>query len=90
MKANVWITGVGVATSLGNSYSELTDSLLKGHCGIDRIKRFDAGDHPSQIGAELAEIPCPPEFSAEEFAELSRQEQTSLWCFASALRDAGW
>ncbi len=89
MRPQVWITGVGVATSLGFTYSELADNLLAGQSGIGLIRRFDVSEHPSQIGAELNEIPCPAGWCVEEFTALTRQEQTSLWCSISALQDAG-
>lgn len=86
----VWITGVGTATPLGCSYSEVGDSLLAGRSGVRSVRGFDATEHPSQVAGQLDTVPCPPEFAPEEFARLERLEQLSLWCCSAALRDSGW
>jgi 3-oxoacyl-[acyl-carrier-protein] synthase II len=84
------ITGVGVATSLGHDYATLADNLLAGRSGVAAITGFDVKDHPSQIGGQVLNVPCPPGFDSGEFGRLHRLEQLMLWCCAQALRDAGW
>src|SRR5208283_665069 len=45
----VWITGTGIATPLGDSYPAVADNLLAGRSGVRRVTRFDVSEHPSQI-----------------------------------------
>jgi 3-oxoacyl-[acyl-carrier-protein] synthase II len=81
---------VGAATPLGNTYQTIAENLLAGRSGIRAIRSFDASQHPSQIGGQVEHVPCPDGWDAHEFARLHRLEQLTLWCCASALRDAGW
>jgi 3-oxoacyl-[acyl-carrier-protein] synthase II len=98
----VWITGVGTATPLGNTYPEFASRLLAGESGVSTVAGFDVTEHPSQIAGQVKDIPCPPEFADpaslreftpgehKTFQELHPIEQLVLWCCTSALRDAGW
>jgi 3-oxoacyl-[acyl-carrier-protein] synthase II len=85
----VWITGVGVASPLGNTYPEVAESLLAGRSGVRALSRFDTTEHPSRIGGEVELVPCPAGFTIAEFSRLHRLDQLALWCSAAALRDAG-
>jgi 3-oxoacyl-[acyl-carrier-protein] synthase II len=86
----IWITGVGAATPLGDTYQEFAERLLAGHSGIRRITQFPVDEHPAQIGASLPAIRCPDGIDARWFAQRSQVDQTNLWCAAMALKDAGW
>ena len=86
----VWITGVGTATPLGNTYARFADQLLAGRSGIDRVQGFNVSEHPSQIAGQLREVPCPPGISPEDFYRLHRLEQLMRWCCIAALRDSDW
>src|SRR5262245_46558774 len=86
----VWITGVGAATPLGNSYGSIADNLLEGHSGVRIVTGFNAAEHPSQIAGQMTSVPCPQDWQAEEFNQRNRLEQLILWCCTSALRDSGW
>jgi 3-oxoacyl-[acyl-carrier-protein] synthase II len=86
----VYITGVGAVTPIGASYAQIAESLLSGKSGVRRVRDFPVQDHLSQIGATLDEIPNPPAWSPRDFARLTRLDQATLWCCASALRDAGF
>jgi 3-oxoacyl-[acyl-carrier-protein] synthase II len=86
----VWITGVGTATPLGNSYGEFADRLLAGHSGVVRVGGFDVNDHPSQIAGQVREVPRPPWSEPAEFVRLAPTERLMRWCCDAALRDSGW
>jgi 3-oxoacyl-[acyl-carrier-protein] synthase II len=86
----VWITGVGVATSLGLTYPELARNLMAGRSGVRRVTEFDPIDQPSQIAACLGPIPSPEGWDPGEFARLGSWEQVLIWTSVNALRDAGW
>jgi len=54
----VVITGLGVATFLGFSVSELWDALLAGRSGISRITSFDPEGYASQVAGEIKDFDC--------------------------------
>ena len=86
----VWITGVGAVTPLGHSYDVIADNLLEGRSGINSVTGFDTSQHPSQIGAQVHRVPCPPEWDETNFGRLLKLEQTIAWCCSTGLRDSGW
>jgi 3-oxoacyl-[acyl-carrier-protein] synthase II len=86
----VWITGVGAATPVGNSYDAIAGHLLAGKSGVRAVESFDVAQHPSQIAGQLNGIPCPACLTPEEFAQTQALEQLVLWCGDAALRDSGW
>jgi 3-oxoacyl-[acyl-carrier-protein] synthase II len=86
----VWITGVGAATPLGNTFDSIADNLLAGRSGVAAIEEFPVADHPSQIAGRIQEVPCPAGWEVAAFRRRRPIEQLVLWCCAEALRDAGW
>ena len=84
----VWITGVGLTTSLGHGYDDFAASLLAGRSGIHRVERFNVDEHPCRIAGLAGEIPCPDGDDEAQFASLLRLEQIALWCGRSALNNA--
>ena len=84
----VWITGVGLTTSLGHDYGEFAANLLAGHSGIQRVERFNVEEHPCRIAGLAGEIPCPKGDDEAQFASLLRLEQMAHWCGRSALTNA--
>jgi 3-oxoacyl-[acyl-carrier-protein] synthase II len=86
----VWITGVGAATPLGNSYAAIADNLLAGRSGIRTVSTFDVNSHPSKIAGWIEAVPVPPGWDADSFLRLDRRQKLTLWCCVTALRDAGW
>jgi 3-oxoacyl-[acyl-carrier-protein] synthase II len=86
----VWITGVGVATSLGCDLVSLEEGLLAGKSGVTAVTSFPTTDYPSRIAATLERVPCPSSQEPTAFRDLPRIEQVVLWCVEAALRDAGW
>jgi 3-oxoacyl-[acyl-carrier-protein] synthase II len=86
----VWITGVGAATPLGNTFDAIADGLLAGRSGVRTVTSFNVADHPSQIAGQIGAIPCPRGLEPEAFARLYPLEKLIRWCCCAALRDAGW
>ena len=84
----VWITGVGLTTSLGHRYDEFADNLLAGRSGIQRVERFNVDEHPSQIAGLAGDILCPEGDDESQFASLLRLEQMAHWCGRTALSHA--
>ncbi len=91
MKAGppVWITGVGLTTTLGSDPLTLEENLLAGRSGIAQVNAFPTDDYPSRIAARIARVPCPPGQDPAAFGAWPRLEQAACWCVESALRDAG-
>jgi 3-oxoacyl-[acyl-carrier-protein] synthase II len=86
----VWITGVGAATPLGNDFDSIASGLLEGRSGVAPVHDFSVADHPSQVAGLVDSIPCPPSQAPAEFARRAPLERLVLWCCEAALRDSGW
>jgi 3-oxoacyl-[acyl-carrier-protein] synthase II len=86
----IGITGVGALTPLGHTYADIAERLLAGESGVGNVTSFDAHDHPSKIGANIGDVPCPIRWNQDDFAKLPKLDQAALWCCVNALDDAGW
>jgi 3-oxoacyl-[acyl-carrier-protein] synthase II len=86
----VWITGVGTANPLGNSYPEMADHLLSGRSGVRPVTKFDVTRHRCKIAAPIQDVAVPPGWEPQAFRRLIPLEQLLLWCTTRALQDAGW
>ena len=89
-KDAVWITGVGVATSLGNSHDELATNLMAGKSGVGPVSHFDTTDQPCRVAACLGPMTAPGGWDAGEYARLGPWEQVLVATAVNALRDAGY
>jgi 3-oxoacyl-[acyl-carrier-protein] synthase II len=85
----IWITGLGMVTSLGNNFADFSTNLLAGKNGIRQVTGFDVSNHPCQIGGQVAVPPCPPEFDSTIHDRLSPVERITVGCCIGALKDAG-
>lgn len=84
------ITGLGVASSLGNTADDLWKSIVAGQCGIDRISLFDASAYDSQIAAEVRSFDPLPAFpSPKEVRRTDRYSQFGIYAGWQALKDSG-
>lgn len=89
-KSRIWITGVGAVTPLGHSFDAIAEAALAGRSGVGTVSRFDVSQHPSQVAAQIDQIPCCPGWEPAAFAQLHRMEQLLYWCCTEALCDAGY
>ncbi|WP_254511145.1 beta-ketoacyl-[acyl-carrier-protein] synthase family protein [Anatilimnocola floriformis] len=86
----VWITGVGLTTSLGSDRETFSDNLLAGRSPV-QIVVDRVGDHEFRSpGCLLPPIPVPAGWTESDFRKLLPGEQAALWSCSSALADAGW
>jgi 3-oxoacyl-[acyl-carrier-protein] synthase II len=86
----VWITGLGAATPLGNTYEAVAKNLLNGKSGVRSINHFNVTGYHCKIVAPIQPVPVPVDWKEEEFRLLDSNQQMLLWCAAQALHDAGW
>lgn len=84
----VWITGIGTCSPLGDNPLTFQENLLAGRSGIRRVSGFGVDDHPSQIAGQVSKIPCPPGDHGRDFANLSRLDQITRHCVRQALEGA--
>ena len=56
MQRRVVVTGVGLVTPLATGVEESWSRILKGECGIDLIRSFDATGYKTQIAGEVKDF----------------------------------
>ena len=88
-KIPVWITGVGAATPLGNTYAETAGNLLAGKSGVRPLTAFSVADQVCKIAAPIEPVVTPPGWDEAAFLSLDSYDQMIHWCAAQALQDAG-
>jgi len=66
MTRRVVITGMGAVSPIGNTVSELWDSIQAGKCGIDFITAFDTTEYKTKLAAEVKGLDMESYFSARE------------------------
>jgi len=85
----VVVTGLGVASSLGCEVETLWRNVVAGHCGIDRVKSFDASGFACQIAAEVGEFDPTPAFpNPKEVRRADRFTQLGIFAAWKALQDS--
>jgi 3-oxoacyl-[acyl-carrier-protein] synthase II len=87
--AAIYLTGVGAVTPMGNDLETISRRLLAGESVIRTVTTFDVSQHPSQMAAQVPEIPIPPGRDARTFRQLPRLQQCVLSAATQALRSAG-
>jgi 3-oxoacyl-[acyl-carrier-protein] synthase II len=89
MTKRVVITGMGIASSIGNGLDSFWQAASQGACGIQRIKSYDASPYTTQIAAEITDLPLAhiPEFDKPK--RYPRVTQYALYCAHDAITQAG-
>lgn len=89
MKNRVVVTGMGIASSIGNGLSQFWNAASEGQCGIRRIQCYDPSSYTTQIAAEISELPLDhlPEFNKPK--RYPRVAQYALYCAHEAIVQAG-
>jgi len=85
----VWITGIGTATPLGHSHSEVATNVLAGRSATRQVFDRQGENLVPFVGAQVDRVPVPSAVDAEAFAALPKLQQMALWSAAAALDDAG-
>lgn len=88
-RQRVFVTGIGLVTSFGQSVPDVWASLLAGRSGISEIERFPTAAFPVRIGGEVKAFD-PDAFIAKKDSRLmDRFIQFGVVASCSALEDAG-
>ena len=85
MQSEVWITGVGAITPLGNDVQTFTDNLLAGQSGVRSNELAGRGSDAAVSTASVGDIPTPAQWDQMDFARRNRLEQLSLACTVTAV-----
>jgi 3-oxoacyl-[acyl-carrier-protein] synthase II len=81
----VFITGIGVVSSLGIGKKTFWDALLKGQCGTKRVSSFDVSSYPTQVAGEIRDFD-PVDFIPHKDAR--RMDRSSQMILAAAIMAA--
>ncbi|MFA9480130.1 beta-ketoacyl synthase [Phycisphaerales bacterium AB-hyl4] len=87
----VVITGIGWVTPLGWEIETVWQRLLRGECGVDRTKHFDASTFPTTFAAEVSEDYDYRQFvqHADVHETIGLNTQFALGAAGQAWRTAG-
>lgn len=88
MRKRVVITGLGCISPVGNSVSELWNSISNGVSGIDTITHFDPSEHKSKIAAEVKGFDAAALFGSKEARRMDRYTQFALASARQAVEHA--
>lgn len=89
MKKRVVITGMDIASSIGNGLENFWEAASQGQCGIDRIQSYDPSTYTTQIAGEITDLCLEhlPQFNKKRRFPLVAQY--ALYCTHHALERAG-
>ena len=86
----VVITGLGVASSLGDSINGFWKRIIDGDCGIVPITAFDVRQYGCRIAAQINQLDVAPAFpNPKEIRRTDRYAQFGVFAGFQAIQDAG-
>ena len=83
------VTGLGMASPLGNSVEEAREGLVAGGCGIASISRFDAGDLPMRVAGEVRGLEVHDYVDQKAARRMDRCAHLALAAARQAQTDSG-
>ena len=84
----VVVTGMGCVTPLGNTVTELWESLLAEKSGVSNIARFDTSAYDVHFAGEIKEFDPSPYFTPRDAKRYSRNIQYVVHSAMNALEQA--
>jgi len=89
MKNRVVITGMGIASSIGNGIEAFWQAAAQGQSGIRRIQTYDPSPYTTQIAGEINHLCLDhiPQFNKPK--RYARVAQYALYCAHDAINQAG-
>ncbi len=85
----VFITGVGVVSSLGLGKREYYANLAAGTCGITPVESFDASELGREFAGEVKDFHAKDHLTAAEVRRMGRCSAMALAAARMAVEDAG-
>ncbi len=86
----VAITGLGVVTALGTDVETFWSNLCAGRSGASTIERFDPGDFPVRIAAEIKDFDAGDFIAPQTARTMDLFSQYGVVASLLACRDAGF
>ena len=87
----IFISGLGVASCLGNDRETFWNNLMAGACGIDTLQVHDTTDLPVNIGGEIRDIDAS-RINVNDLVSTKKMDRASQFAVLAAheaLEDAG-
>ncbi len=85
----VWITGAGVVSPIGNTVQEFWDHLLEGRSGAAPITRFDAAAYETRFACEVKGFTTEGVMDRKEAKRMDRFVQFAVVAAHEAIRTSG-
>ncbi len=89
MTRRVVITGLGVASPVGNDVRTFWESLCEGKSGLDLITAFDTADYPCKIAGEVRGVDFGQYVDLKEVKRTDRAILLGLVAADQAVKDSG-
>ncbi len=86
---SVFVTGIGIYTSIGSTRKDFWDSLIAGKSGIKRIQSFDPQENKCQIASEVPSFSTDGYLEPKQTRKMVRASQMAVCASIDAVRDAG-
>lgn len=83
------VTGIGITSAIGQGKEAFVSSLLHAKHSFDTMKRPGRIGGTAYIGAEIADLTIPAEFSKKLMRTVSHSEQAALVTLHEAWKEAG-
>jgi 3-oxoacyl-[acyl-carrier-protein] synthase II len=88
-RRRIWITGIGVVTSIGTGVAGFRDGLRRAESPVKRIDRFDPSPFRSQVAAQVDDFDPLTWMPPKTARQLDRFSQFGMVSGRLALDDAG-
>lgn len=89
MRQRVYVTGVGVLSSIGGNFPAFAEGLRSGRSGATDISAFDASAVPGRLGCEVRDFRPEDHFSRRETRHMDRASQMAVVAAREAAAGAG-
>lgn len=89
LQRRVVVTGLGALTALAPTAEGTWQRALAGESGVHLIQRWDPGDFPVRIAAEIVDDPELPWIDAKSARNIARYARFGIAAAGQALADAG-
>ena len=88
-KRRVVVTGLGMATPVGNTVDETWGNILKGKSGISLLEHFDTSDFSVRIGGSIKNLPLDNYIQKKEQKKMDSFIHYGIAAGVQAIDDSG-